>query len=198
MPFTVKTKPEILPVTVEAAMAHNIDVNKNNVDIYSGFIKAFTDKGQGITGRQFVKTGFTLDLDVFPDSKIDLMPNLQAVSEVRYIDANDEAQTLHVDEYTIKKTTIIGQISPVESWPVGATDIEVDFESGYPVDSETKSASTPDSIKIWMMVKIAGIFEQRSDFVLSKGGRFGIATMPRDFIDSMLDEYIVPGRGSGI
>lgn len=200
MPLTKTTTTNILPVTPEEAMKYAVVEEKDDYPLVKRFMKAVTLRGQEITGRQFVVETFELDEEMFPTGKLKLMPNLQSVDSVKYTDSEDEEQTLDSSEYKVKKTGLIGYIKPVDVWPVDATDILVTFTAGYPTSGEDPNIvpTTPDDIVLWIMTKVSGFCEQREDFVLSKGGRFGISTMPVDFIDSYLDSYIVPGYGSGV
>ena len=199
MPFTIITQPEFDPVTWTEAMAHAVVENNDDIDLIRSYITAFTLHGQHITGRQFVEATFELDLEAFPEGKIFLKPNLNSVLSVKYKDSNENIQTLDESAYVIRKTGLIGYLTPLETWPsdvYSPADVIVTFKAGWPIINELPT--TPEDIKAWIMVRVAGLYEQRENFVLSKGGRFGVANMPRDFIDSVLDSYIVPGIGAGI
>jgi len=199
MPFTIITTPTVLAVNPLDAMDHTVVEGTDDFDLISQYIKAFTNHGQNLTGRQFVETVFELDLDEFPFGDIELKPNLQSVTSVIYTDGDDVEQTLNANTYIVKTTPLVGYITPVDEWPsdvADPADLKVRFNAGYPLSSN--KATTPEDIKTWIMVRVAGIYEQRANFVLSKGGKFGVAPMPRDFVDSILDAYIVPGVGSGV
>ena len=199
MPFTIITPPLIYPVSYTEAMLHAVVEDFDEIDLINSYIKAFTAHGQNITGRQFVEAEFMLYLESFPDGNIFLRPNLNSVTSIEYKDTDGETQIVDTSLYSIKKTGLVGYLSPVTAWPSDGNspaDIMIKFKAGWQVVEGLPT--TPEDIRIWIMVRVAGLYEQRENFVLGKSGRFGVSNMPRDFIDSVLDSYIIPGIGAGI
>lgn len=207
MPFSMTIPPEAMPVTVDEVKVHCVVSPdfKDDDKLLETYIKAATIHGQFLTGRQFVKAAFELDLEKFPvgKEKIKLLPELQAVSSVQYINSQDQTVIIPPGEYKVRKTGLRGHIQPIDTWPQDAEDIVIEFEAGWPVTDgatpeDPKISTTPEDIKSWLMVRVAGIYEQREPFVLSASGQFGVASMPKNFIDHVLDIRVVPGLGAGI
>jgi len=195
MPFTVTTAPSILPVTVaQVKQQTNVDHSADDT-LLEQYISAAVAHGQQLTGRYFVETGLQLDLDEFPAGNISLLPNLQSVGSITYVNDDDERVTLNADQYTVKASGIVGHVDPVDSWPEG-TDVLVSLVAGWQVVSE--SVTTPADIQAWLLVKVADFYAQRESFVTSKAGVMGVAAMPATFIDNLLACYVVPGIGAGI
>jgi len=200
MPITVTTEPSILPVTVEMVKKHtNVDITEDD-ELIEQYIKVATSYGQNITGRMFVAASFELDIDSFPTGKIKLLPSLQSVESVKYTDGEGDEVILSLDEYKVKKTHLVGYIEPVLNWPSDAQDILVCFTSGWPtIDGEGDEepvSTTPDDIRGWIMVRVAGMYEQRENFITSNGS--SVTAMPADFIDNILSCWVVPGIGAGV
>lgn len=184
MPIVLKTASSILPVTVELVKLHTVigsEIGSVDDALLEMYIKQATRHGQNITGRSFVEATFELDLGSFPFGKINLMPNLQEVSSVTYMDMEGVEITLDPSLYKIRRTYLVGYIEPVESWPIDAEEILVTFSAGWPED--TGSATLPEDLIGWLMVTVAGMYEDREKFVFNNDG---------------LDCYVVPGIGAGI
>lgn len=189
MPITIKSADPTPVLTVATVKQHaNIDIDADDT-LLEFYVKAVTAYGQRITGRRFVQAAFEKDLDEFPTGNLELLPDLVSVASVTYTDSDDVSQTLSADDYTVKTTGFVGYIEPVDSWPTGATDVLVTFDAGYPV-SGGGEATTPDDIKAWLLIRVAGMYAQRENFVI---GNVDVSTMPKDFIDDALSYYKVPG-----
>lgn len=193
MSLVVITQPVVLPVTVAEVKAHAVIEHSLDDALIEQYIKAFTAYGQNRTGRQFVATTMELRLDSFPLGSIDLAPELQSIVSIKYTDADGYEDVVDVDEYTV----VNWSISPVNAWPDSARSVKIKFVSGWPATGDGTeefpyTPTTPEDIKAWIMVRVAGIYEQRENFVLSKSGGFGVSEMPKDFIDFALDLYAVP------
>lgn len=199
MPLVMTEKPTQEPVSLAEVKRHSIIEHSSDDVLLTGFIKAATLHGQHLTGRQFVQAGFELDHDAFPPGIIKLAPNLQEVASVTYKDEDGQPVTLDPAEYKVKKTGIVGYIKPVSTWPSTAEDVLISFTAGWPLTDDVEPVpTTPDDIKAWICVRVAGMYEHREPFLLSMGGRFGVSEMPKSFVDHMLDCWTVPGWGAGI
>ena len=198
MPITVIAESAVLPVTVDMVKQHTSVGISDDDDLIEQYIKAATAYGEKMTGRKFVAASFQLDTELFPVGKVKLLPNLQSVESVKYTDSDGDEITLSVDDYRIRKTHLVGYIEPVSSWPYDAQDILVDFTAGWPVvegvDTAPDVSSTPDDIQGWLMVRVAGMYEQRENFIASSSF---VSAMPADFVDNILSCWVVPGVGAG-
>jgi uncharacterized phiE125 gp8 family phage protein len=196
MPFVVTQTSTVLPVTTEYLKAHTSVSHDADDSLIEMYLKSAVAFGENITGKTFVESTFELDLDAFPPGKIALRPNLQSVSSVEYTDTDGILTALDGSSYKVKKTGLVGYIEPVDGWPSGAEDIVITFSAGYPVVDE--EATTPNDLKLWLMVKVADFYAYRESVVVSYGGGANTAEMPKTFVDNMLSAHIVPGVGAGI
>lgn len=195
MPFTKTEQSTTLPVSVDLLKKQSnvtFDVDDALIEFY---LKAVVAYGEKITGRTFVQSTFELDIESFPTGKVALLPNLQSVDSVAYVDADGDAITLSASDYKVKKTALIGYVEPVDSWPYDAEDIVITFKAGYPVVDD--SPTTPNDLVMWLMVKVADYYAFRESYIVSSASRADALEMPQSFCDNMLSHYIVPGIGSG-
>lgn len=56
--------------------------------------------------------------------------------------------------------------------------------------SEWDEGSFPESLKIWCFLRVASLYEHRTDLAVTRGGR--VASMPRDFAPALLDRFWLP------
>ena len=56
--------------------------------------------------------------------------------------------------------------------------------------STVQVSSAPDLIKTWMLVRVATLYQQRSQIAI-QAGKTSNAFFPRDYVNSMLDAYTV-------
>ena len=117
------------------------------------------------------------------------LPTLQSVTSITYTDANGTEQTLANDQYLVdtktepaRITPAFGLIWPVTRWQTNA--VAVRFIAGYGA-----AAAVPDGIKSWMLMRIATLWENRAE--ISVGQRVTMVELPSEFVDGLLDEFIV-------
>ena len=68
-----------------------------------------------------------------------------------------------------------------EGFPEGES-VRVTVYAGWAAET------LPDDIKAWLRVRVASLYEQRENHIVG----VGTTHMPRSFVDSLLDPYIVP------
>lgn len=90
---------------------------------------------------------------------------LISVTSIKYLDSNNEEQTLDEDDYIISDSAP-GLVIPVNSWPAtsGAGDsLRVRFVTGYsdPGESPMQSEALPTTIRTAMLMQIADMYENR-------------------------------------
>jgi uncharacterized phage protein (predicted DNA packaging) len=54
--------------------------------------------------------------------------------------------------------------------------------------SDWTAETFPESLKIWIFLRVAGFYDQRTDVAVSRRGV--ISPMPRNFADSLLDRWV--------
>lgn len=206
MPARVITEPESYPVTVAEAKAHMNIASAFTADdtLIQGFIASAVEQAQNMTRRQMVEATWELVIDEFPSvtranpyAHIELPnPPLLAVESVKYMDAEGVEQTLASGDYVVDTDGLVGRIYPVYggSWPdtldaPGA--VAVRYSCGWEMDeAESPPAWTgPESIKTWIKVRVATMYEQREALVVGQA----VADAPRSFVDGLLDPFVIPG-----
>lgn len=142
------------------------------------FIQAVREKAETITRRQLLTAQWELTLDGFPGydrEPIELpLPPLQTVDSIAYLDVNGEEQTLAPNAYrTVIDVTPKGQpgrVRPIfgQKWPVTLDDTEtvkIKFTAGY----GTKSEDVPASIRQWILMNVANLYENRETETVANG-----------------------------
>lgn len=116
------------------------------------------------------------------------LPPVQTVDSIKYYDPDGTQQTLAATAYLLDTVSEPGRITPTPgtTWPSTqnrANAVEVKFTAGYGLTS----ASVPNGIKAWMLLRIGDMFENREAVVM--GVRGAVETHP--FVDRLLDPYRV-------
>lgn len=165
-------------------------------------IKSATAAAQQELGRYLITQTIDAIFDSFPcgnyadpvraDYAIRLPP-LQSVVSITYLDADGVQQTLDPSLYDVDASAEprFSRIEPSygNAWP-----------STYPVQNAVTirtvmgygaAGAVPGIVKNWMLVRIKTLWDNRDGLVL---GPSGLAQMPTDFVDSLLDPERVHGR----
>jgi uncharacterized phiE125 gp8 family phage protein len=120
-----------------------------------------------------------------------LLPPLQSVTSITYVDTNGTTQTLAADQYLVDAKSQPARITPTYglTWPSTRKQnnaITIRFVDGYGA-----AAAVPQCIKNWMLVRIKTLWDNREQIVV---GPTGMVQIPPSFIDSLLDSERVYGR----
>lgn len=142
------------------------------------FVQAIREKAETVTRRQLLTAQWELTLDGFPDynrEPIELpLPPLQSVDGITYIDNNGVEQILAPEIYrTVIDVTPKGQPGRVrpafgQKWPATLDDTEtvkILFTAGY----GTKSSDVPASIRQWILMNVANLYENRETETVANG-----------------------------
>lgn len=133
--------------------------------------------------------------DEFPDADDAddalLLPPLQSVASITYIDIDGATQTLDAAQYLVDAYSAPARITPAYgyAWPSVRDQmnaVTVRFVAGYGAAS-----AVPQGIKNWMLYRIATLYQSRSQLVIGAGG---LVEIPPSFIDSLLDPERVRAR----
>lgn len=113
-----------------------------------------------------------------------LLPPLQSVTSITYVDTDGVSQTLATDQYLVDDASAPARIEPSygNAWPSTreqANAVTVRFVAGYGAAS-----AVPACIKQWMALRIKTLYDNRQQLTVGGGGMIEI---PPDFIDSLLD-----------
>lgn len=120
-----------------------------------------------------------------------LLPPLQSVSSITYVDTDGVTQTLAADQYLVDAKSAPARISPAYgvSWPSTREQnnaVIVRFVAGYGAAS-----AVPQCIKNWMLMRIKTLYDTRDQIVVGAGG---MVVIPPSFVDGLLDSERVTGR----
>ena len=151
-------------------------------------------RGENLTRRAWMRTKWELTLDSFPTGQMVLpRPPLTTISTeviVTYIDPAAAVQTLGATGYGIDERSEPGSLIPStessEDWP-DTNDVfnavTVTFFSGY---ATATTNVIPESIQQWIRLQVGQMYEFREP--VADGS---LNTQRRDFLDGLLDPYIV-------
>lgn len=185
MAFKLTTAPASEPVTLQEAKDH-LRIDDTNEDaLISELIKAAREYAESAINRPLITQTWTYYADCF-ESVIELKPNLQSVSTVKYIDTDGTQQTLAATEYAISTSDIVGTLFEDydKTWPSIRSiknAIEVEFIAGYGL-----AADVPASIKSAMLLLIGHWFVNREAVIVGVN-----ATNTPMAVDLLLGPYRV-------
>jgi len=156
------TAPSVKPVTVAEMEAHlRADLTAETALVES-YIGAVTEQAEAFTRRALISQTWELVLDCFPAEIAMPLPPLVSVTSIKYLDGAGVLQTLDPALYSVDTASIPARIGPAygASWPgtlamPGA--VVVKFVCGY----GDAAADVPDSIKAWIMLNVASLYENR-------------------------------------
>jgi len=188
--------PAAEPITLAEAKLHLRETETAQDALILALIVAARRYAENYTRRCFVERTFELTMDAWPwDGVIKVpMPPLQSVTWIKYIDFAGVLQTIDPLEYVVDLYSAPARIRPayLETWPDLRGDmngVQVRFVAGYyggsPADFQT---GIPDTLKAWLKVRVADLYEHRESLVIGPGGSVQV---PRAIIDGLLDELIV-------
>lgn len=188
----VITAPTVEPVDIADVKLQAVIDSDADDDLIGVFITAAREHAEGITGRSLAPQTLEVVLDGFPCGNIQLPRGpVTSITSVKYTDVDGVEQAIvsgtDYDEYM---SDVSSYVRPVfgESWPetkVIPGAVRVRYESGWGADDCPKAA------KVWIMVRVAGLYAQREGFTIGGNGQV-MSEMPRTFADSLLDNITVP------
>lgn len=188
MGLVLKTAPLAYPVTLDEAKAHLNVLSDLDDELISFLIGVATEQAEEITNRQLMRSTYEMTMDILPDRFEIKKPPLHAVEKIEYIpDGSDSYAILDPSKYMVDNTVEPGVVIrrndatyPALSWMVNA--VRVTFTAGY-----ADAASVPKSIKQWMLIRIATLFEHREEIVV------GVSVTPiqNNYNDYLISKYRV-------
>ena len=177
-----------LAVTLAEAKAH-LRVDSTDEDaLVTALIHAATATAEQMTGRALMTQTWELTLDAFPDALELTRVPAQSVTSIIYADATGAATTLDNGLYALDSADDFGfaYIVPAygTEWPTTRSQINavaVRYVAGY-----ADAAAVPVSIKSWVLLQVAAMFENRE---LETGGSGSAVKL--GFCDALLARYRV-------
>lgn len=135
MSFTLKTAPAAEPIDSDYVKLHTKIDSDAEDELLNVMIKAAREYAETFTRRPLVTQTWVYKADRFM-REIELKPNLQTVTSVKYMAENGMQQTLNAARYTVDVDETFGTIYPAfnECWPQIRSyknSVEVEFVCGY-------------------------------------------------------------------
>ena len=187
MPLIHINAPEVEPVTVSEVMdAFRGDDEAAFTAQATMVIKALRRMAEAMTGRALITQTMELVLDDFPRGEIDLLlPNVQSIASVKYLDINDDEQQLSSNKYVLDNVGTPCRLFSVmnTAWPdtvAMVNAVRVRFVVGF----GAAGSDVPEDIRIWIIAHAVQILN-------NPDGMVDQTFRPLPFIDRLLDQYVV-------
>ena len=149
MKIITSSTPAPLVTVAEAKQHSRIDTSDDDL-LLSGYIAAATELAEQETGQHFVQRECTIYYDAWPAGdclKLPMYP-LQAVNSVKYLDADNNLQTMDTADYVVDLTSIMPRIVLADgaTWPTAdlypVSAVAIAVSSGYAaIDDVPQQAS---------------------------------------------------------
>ena len=120
--------------------------------------------------RSICEKTYELTLDAFPADEIELlMPPIQSVTSVQYVDTAGALQTMAANAYVLDKKTEPGWLFPADgtAWP--ETDdvvnaVTIRYVAGYSLPSDSgQTYPLPKSIRAGVLLLLHDLYENRGN-----------------------------------
>lgn len=196
--------PSTEPITLGEAKAHlRVDLTDDDA-LITALIVAARQYAESETGRSLITQSWRLILDGFPGGRgpgtngsiSSLLPGnailldqapVQSISTIQYLDTGGAWQTLPESEWVAELQSAPARITPAfgKTWPTALPQIgsvKVEFVAGY-----GEASAVPQGIKIWMLLRLAALYENREEVSAMRQGKIE----PLPYVDRLLDAYRV-------
>lgn len=196
--------PATEPITLDEAKAHlRVDLTDDDA-LITALIVAARQYAESETGRSLITQSWRLILDGFPGGRgpgtngsiSSLLPGnailldqapVQSISTIQYLDTGGAWQTLPESEWVAELQSAPARITPAfgKTWPAVLPQIgsvKVEFVAGY-----GDAAAVPQGIKIWMLLRLGALYENREEVSAMRQGKIE----PLPYVDRLLDAYRV-------
>lgn len=194
------------PVSVGEIREHlRIDSTRED-RLLESYTKVAISYGENLTKRDFMEKTRKLVLDNF-QSIIELpRPPLSTAASnvtIRYTNTTGGTSTCvkssistcnYVVDYDSEPGKII--LGYGYTWPDVRpikNAVRITYKSGYAISSVTSNVTTPEPIKQWIKVRVGQMHNFRQPVVSDESLRY----LRRDFVDGMLDPYLIISHESG-
>lgn len=161
------TAPDEIITVDEAASFIRAEFSSEEEDLIETFITASRVMCENYLFRRIGVQTIELRDKGFPinNSPIILPAPLLSVESIKYLDTDNEEQTLDSDDYVVSDSAP-GIITPVSAWPsasLAGDSLRVEFITGYsdPGASPILSEALPKTIKLAMLMQIADMYDNR-------------------------------------
>jgi uncharacterized phiE125 gp8 family phage protein len=157
--------------------------------LLSNYLSAARHVAENRCNRSFVIQTWELTRDCFPTGGIQLTRPLAtfatSVVLVQYVNESSVLTVLPATAYTIDDRSEPGWIFPSEDndWPD-----TLDVVNAVTVTYETGDSTAPEAVKAWIQIRAGVMYENREALVIDRNL---VQELPRNFIDGLLDPYVV-------
>lgn len=186
MPLIQIAPPAVEPVSVaEVLDAARVDDTAFNAQAEI-VIKALRKHAEARTGRAFITQTMELVLDGFPSADIDLLlPNVQSIVSVKYLDTAGIEQTLASNNYALDNVSTPSWLLSAYGtrWPdtlAMNNALRIRFNVGY----GAAAGDVEEDIRLW-------IITHATQMLNSPDGLVDQTLRPLPFVDRLLDSHIV-------
>lgn len=189
MPIKLITGPSVEPVSIaEVKTSARIDGTEFDTQATIA-IAAMRSQAEARMARCLITQTLELILDDFPAGEIELiMPGVQEILTVKYIDAAGVEQTLSDTTYTLGEDSIIADLYwlyPAQdvAWPAtqaSANAVRIQFKAGY----GDAAANVPQDIRLWIIAHAVQILQSPDGYVEQKFS-------PLPYVDRLLHPHII-------
>lgn len=202
MIITLESKSTTEPVSLaEAKKQLRISTAETaHDDVLAIYIAAARRTAENITKRELTTATRKLILDGFPanNNAIELPRAPLSTDDstvgvkIDYVNPTGGTTNLATSVYTVDSDSEPGRIYTQydQEWP-DTYDIRkavtITYKCGY------ASASFPENIKHWILLRVGAAFEHREAVITDENGRFNY--LGRDYMDGLLDEHIIRDIG---
>lgn len=187
------------PVSVAELRDHLRILSTSEDSMLGAILTASRLLAETKTGRALTAQTWELTLDAFPgdeeEIKLPRAPLSTASSDVvvNYVEDTTAGNTTQMDAtaLTVDARSEPGRIFPSydNDWPDDCRDepgaVRIQYVCGY-----AAPAAVPEPIKTWIKMRAGFLYENRESAAVGPGGFINL--FPRDFVDGLLDEYVLP------
>lgn len=188
MGLKLKTAPTELTVTLIEAKAHLNILSTDDDTLIEFLIGVATEQAEEITNRQLMRATYEMTMEILPERFELKKPPLGAVEKIEYIPDGSSSYSLldpsfYVVDSTVDPAVVVkhrDMIYPAISWMPNA--VRVTYSAGY-----ADTASVPKSIKQWILIRIATLYEHREEIVVG----MSVTPIQNDYNDYLISKYRV-------
>lgn len=163
MALVTITAPAVEPVTVaEVKDSARIDGTELDAQI-AILIAAFRQQAEHMQGRRMITQTVELVLDEFPSAlDIDLLlPDVQSIASVKYVDSAGVQQTLVGTAYSLDGDSTPCWLIPVTTWPTAgdyANAVRIRYIVGY----GPAAADVPSNTRLWIIAQVCAALDKQT------------------------------------
>ena len=197
MTVSLVTPPAALPVSMTELREYILTAPDEDANLLLSLMTAAVGKAQSLTGLTLVTSVWDMRLDAFPvgDEAIELGTPLQGVASISYADAEGDTQSMDSISYVVDTFARPGKVWPAygTEWPEARSQrnaVVIRYTAGWDVTAGVWAG--PADISTWIKLRTSSLYEHR-DALAQLSRQNLIAAIPRDFVDGLLDDYVVRG-----